>query len=110
MALSRTGKLTKRMIFKKQNGYKKGVNGIKEPNYEEVIKPWFAYKQKFLNEIKSESTVYKNTLNIIIRQRQKEIVTPDWIAEIDGNEYQIIEINPDVENDDFMLIVLKAVH
>lgn len=109
MTVSRTGKLTKRIIFKKKEGYVKGPNGTKVPSYIEVIRPWFAYKQKFLSEVKAETTVYKNTINIIIRQKQKEELRPDWIGVIKGVEYSIVEMNPDVEDEEFMLIVLKAV-
>lgn len=109
MSVTRTGKLTKRITFKKKDGYIQGPNGTKIPKFVEVIKPWFAFKQKYLSEVKSETTVYKNTINIIIRQKQKEEVRPDWLGVINGTEYNIVEINPDVENGDFMLLVLKAV-
>lgn len=109
ITISRTGKLTNRISFKKKDGYAQGPNGIKVPRYVEVIRPWFAYKQKFLSEVKAETTAYKDTVNIIIRQKQKEEIQPDWIGVISGTEYNIIEINPDVENEAFMLLVLKAV-
>ncbi|API89432.1 hypothetical protein BKP56_09275 [Marinilactibacillus sp. 15R] len=109
MALSRTGKLNRRIVFKKRDGYETGPNGTKIPKYKPVLNPWFAYKQKFLSEVKGEDAAYKNTVNIVIRQKQREEIQPDWIAEIKGVEYNIMEINPDVENEDFMLLILKAV-
>lgn len=109
LTVSRTGKLTKRAQFLKQDGFKKGPNGTKMPNYVEVMRPWFGYKQKYLTEVKSEDTSYKNTVNIVIRQKQKQTVTPDMIVSIKGVQYNIVDINPDVENEDFMLLILKAV-
>ncbi|MEC6747336.1 phage head closure protein [Marinilactibacillus sp. XAAS-LB27] len=109
MSLSRTGKLIKRMKFKKRDGYDTGPNGTRIDKYKVMITPWFAYKQKYLEEIKREDSAYKNTVNIIIRQKQKEEIQPDWIAEINGIDYNIEEINPDVENEDFMVLILKAV-
>lgn len=109
LAVSRTGKLTKRAQFLKQDGFKTGPNGTKIPNYVEVMKPWFGYKQKYLSEVKSEDTSYKNTVNIVIRQKQKKPVSPDMLVIVKGITYNIVDINPDVENDDFMLLILKAV-
>lgn len=109
MSVTRTGKLTKKISFKKKDGYIKGPNGTKVPKYTEAIKPWFAYKKKYLSEVKSESTVYKNTINIVIRQKQKEDVQTDWIGVIKGVEYNIVEMNPDIEDEEYMLLVLKVV-
>lgn len=109
MAVSRTGKLTKRISFKKNIGFKNGPNGTKIPNYKEMINPWFGYKKKYLSEVKNEDTSYKNTINIVIRQKQKEEIQPDWIGEINGKDFEILEMNPDTEDQGFMLLVLKAV-
>ena len=109
LAVSRTGKLTKRATFKKKRGFTTGPNGTKIPKYVEVMKSWFAYKQKYLSEVKAETSAYKSTVNIVIRQKQKESIKPDWIVTIDGLDYNIVEINPDVEKEEFMILILKAV-
>lgn len=109
-AVSRTGKLKHRVSFKRRNGFEIGVNGIKIPKYEQVTKSWFAYKQKFISEIKSEDEAYVDTIDIIIRQQQKEVIRMDYIAEINNKEYNIIKMNPDLTDRDFMLLILKAVN
>lgn len=86
-----------------------GTNGIKIPKYVERFTTWFAYKQKFISEVKSEDSAYIDTIDIIIRQRQKESIEPDWIAVINEKEYDIVKINPDLTNQDFMILILKAV-
>ncbi|WP_321389053.1 head-tail adaptor protein [uncultured Enterococcus sp.] len=109
MGVSRTGKLKHRVSFKKRNGFITGPNGIKIPNNVERFKTWFAYKQKFISEVKTEDSAYIDTIDIIIRQQQKETIDPDWIVVIKEKEYHIVKINPDLTNQEFMVLVLKAV-
>lgn len=110
MAISRTGKLNKRATFKVKDGYEIGLNGMKVPKYIDKFTCWFAFRQKYINEIKVENTAYEDTTDIIIRQKQKEEVQPDWIVTIKNKDYDIVKINPDVEDEEFMVIVLKAVN
>lgn len=109
MGLSRTGKLNKRLAFKKNEGFKTGPNGIKIPNEVEKLKCWFAYKQRYISEVKAESPTYKDTIDIIIRQNQKLPIDPSWFVEIDSKKYEIVDINPDLTEKDFMVLVIKAV-
>ncbi len=116
MAVSRTGKLDRKLIIKQKNGFTIGPNGQKIPNWEVVSKPWFAYKQQYINQIQNAiGTILDNTVTVIIRQRQK--VTPQLDFKVfikksnstELQEYDIVKMNPDVENDDFLVMWLRAV-
>lgn len=110
MAISRTGKLNKRLTFEQRNGHTAGVNGQQVSNWESVFSCWFANKQKFVKELKNEiGTVFENTRTIVIRQKQKQEVQSDWRVVIDKQPFEIIEMNPDVENEDFQVLIIKKV-
>lgn len=110
MAISRTGKLNKRLTFEKRNGYTAGVNGQQIPKWESVFSCWFGNKQKFIKEVKNEiGTVFENTRTIVIRQKQKQEVQSDWRLIIDKDPFEIIEINPDVEHEAFQVLIIKKV-
>lgn len=110
MAISRTGKLNKRLTFEQRNGHTAGVNGQQVPKWESVFSCWFANKQKFVKELKNEiGTVFENTRTIVIRQKQKQEVQSDWRIVINNQNFEIMEVNPDIENDDFQVLIIKKV-
>ncbi|EUJ29610.1 phage head closure protein [Listeria newyorkensis] len=109
MPISRTGKLNKRLMFQEIKTKKSPTTGqtIKEPV--DLFKAWFGYKQKYLNEVKGEvGTVLESTVTLIIRQKQKKEVQSDWIVKIKGELFDIIKINPDTEDEEFLVLICKV--
>ncbi len=110
MAVSRTGKLNKRLKFYFKDGTIKGPNGNSIPNWKEKYKCWFCYKQKYLDQITNEvGGALEDTTTIVIRQQQKEFPKMDWEIEIKQERYTVEKINPDVENENFLVIICKKV-
>lgn len=108
MAVSRTGKLNHRLIFKYQDGVINGPNGQKIPNMVDSKPVWFAYKQKFIDSIKSDiGTIFEDSITIVIRQEQRLMPQNDFKVVIKNMEYDILKINPDVEQDQFLVLFIK---
>lgn len=110
MAISRIGKLTKRLTFLKKEKVGHGVNGTDKFEWVPKFKCWFAFKQKIINQIVEEDGgVLEDTQTVIIRQRQKQIPQLDWRVRINEKDYDIVKINPDIDPSGFMIIFIKAV-
>ena len=108
MAVSRTGKLNRRLTFKYKDGEKKGPNGQKIPNLVESKPVWFAYKQKYVDTVKDEvGTLFEDSTTIVIRQNQRLTPKNDFKVIIKEVEYDILKMNPDVENEAFLVLFIK---
>ncbi|WP_303753338.1 head-tail adaptor protein [Enterococcus sp. S86.2] len=110
MAISRTGKLNKRLEFLVKKKVGVGPNGTDKFDYAPEFKSWFAYKQKLISQIVEENGgTLENTQTIIVRQAQKKPPQLDWRVRINGVDYDIVKLNPDIESDGFLIIFIKAV-
>lgn len=110
MAISRTGKLNKRLEFLVKKKVGTGPNGTDKFEYVPEFKSWFAYKQKLINQIVEENGgVLEDTQTIILRQHQKKPPQLDWLVRINGIKYSIVKMNPDIETSGFLVLFIKAV-
>ncbi|MBC1615311.1 phage head closure protein [Listeria booriae] len=109
MPISRTGKLNKRLIFQEMKKRKSPVSGqtINEPA--DKFSCWFGYRKKYLQEVKGDvGTIFESTNTIIIRQKQKEEIQSDWIIKINNKAFDIVSINPDTEDEEFLVLIIRA--
>lgn len=110
MAISRTGKLNKRLEFLANVKVGTGPNGTDKFDWRTQSKAWFAYKQKLISQIVEENGgTLEDTQTIIVRQAQKKSPQLDWRVRINGVDYDIVKLNPDIESDGFLIIFIKAV-
>ena len=110
MAISRTGKLNKRLEFLVKKKIGTGPNGTDKFDWVPEFKAWFAFKQKMINQIVEENGgVLEDTQTIILRQHQKKQPQLDWLVRINGIKYSIVKMNPDIETSGFLVLFIKAV-
>lgn len=110
MPISRTGKLNRRLIFLEKEKVGTGPNGTDKFDWIPKLKSWFAFKQKMINQIVNENgSILEDTQTIVIRQRQREQPQLDWRVRIDGKDYEIVKLNPDIDINGFMVLFIKAV-
>lgn len=110
MGISRTGKLNKRLEFLVKKKVGVGPNETDKFDYVPEFKTWFAYKQKLISQIVEENGgTLEDTQTIIVRQAQKKSPQLDWRVRINGDDYDIVKLNPDIESDGFLIIFIKAV-
>lgn len=87
-----------------------GVNGQPVDDLIPVTKCWFGYRQQYIREAKSlQDTVFENSTDIYIREKQAKVITNDMLAVIEGETYEILTMNPDRKNKAYQIITLKEV-
>lgn len=75
-----------------------------------VFSCWATIRTQFLKEaLANIGTVLQDTITFIIRHQQAQEITNDMVVEHNKKRYQIIEINPDLQNKQFMTVICKAV-
>lgn len=88
-----------------------GING--QPVDDDLIfvtSCWFGYRQQYIRETKSlQDTIFENSTDIYIRDKQAKIITNDMLAVIAGETYEILAVNPDRQHKAYQLITLKEV-
>ncbi|MBC6310147.1 phage head closure protein [Listeria sp. FSL L7-1582] len=88
-----------------------GVNGQPVDDLIWVHTCWFNYRQQFIRERKEQQdTVFENTMDIFIRERQRVPIENDMLVTIDGMTYEILVINPDRNNKAYQVLTLKEVN
>ncbi|HAA4891965.1 TPA_asm: hypothetical protein GEV19_02880 [Listeria monocytogenes] len=88
----------------------KGNNGQPKILLQEVLSCWFSYKFQTLRERKDNiGSKLEDTTDIYIRQQQKAPIFNDYMAEINGIDYEIVAIQPDVTYKNYMAISLREV-
>lgn len=108
--ISRTGKLNRRLTFLKKKKIGLGPNGTEKFDFVDHFPTWFMLKQKTLNQIAAESgTILEDTQTLVIRQRQKEEPKLEWRVRINKDDYEIININPDVDPRGFMVLSVRRI-
>ncbi|MBF2653961.1 phage head closure protein [Listeria seeligeri] len=112
MAVSRTGRLNHRLTFYSNERKKDMQSGQSKDNFVKQFECWFDYKQKFASELAGEvGTVFESAFNIVVRQNLDTKIKNDWLIDINGTKYEIVDKNPDVSHDGnidgFLVIVCK---
>jgi len=108
--ISRTGKLNQRLTFLQKKKVRNGPNGTEKYDYVEHFSVWSMLKQKTINQIAAESgTILEDTQTVVIRQNQKKEPKLDWRVRIHGNDYDIVNINPDVNPKGFMVLSVRGI-
>lgn len=106
--ISRTGKLNRRLTFLKKKKIGLGPNGTEKYDYVEHFSTWSMLKQKTISQIAAESgTILEDTQTIVIRQNQKEEPMQDWHVRMKDEDYEIVNINPDVDPKGFMVLSVR---
>ncbi|WP_185543626.1 phage head closure protein [Listeria innocua] len=108
MAITRTGKLNKRLTFVEVKSSKDTISGQDILQNEDVFSCWYDEKQKYSDELSREvGTVLEYTKVIIIRQNQKFEIDSAWLVKMNSDLYEIEKINPAVDLDGFLLIYCR---
>lgn len=108
--ISRTGKLNQRLTFLKKEKIGQSPNGTAKFEYVPHFSIWSMSKQKTISQIAAESsTILEDTQTIVIRQKQKEEPKLEWRVRINGNDYDIVNINPDVDPKGFMVLSVRRI-
>lgn len=115
MSITSVDKLNKRIKFYSAETIK-DPHGKPELTLTEELACWCGIKQSFIKDVKAEiGTKFEDSKTFVIREKQKKEIKNEWfiLYQRRKNEtpkkYEIIKINPDDENDDFMVIVAKKV-
>ncbi|EAG4505312.1 hypothetical protein CBM20_11240 [Listeria monocytogenes] len=108
VAITRTGKLNKRLTFVEVKSSKDTISGQDILQNEDVFSCWYDEKQKYSDELSREvGTVLEYTKVIIIRQNQKFEIDSAWLVRMNSDLYEIEKINPAVDLDGFLLIYCR---
>lgn len=75
----------------------------------EVFSCWAKVRTAYIKDVKaSAGTDFEDTIEIVIRQQQKEPVKNDMQIKWQGKYYDIVETSPDYAEKAYMVLVIKA--
>lgn len=75
-----------------------------------IFSCWASVRIQYLKEsMTTIGTALQDTIAFIIRHQQKYEITNDMTITFKGKTYQIIQINPDLQDKQFDTIIVKAV-
>ncbi|MGM0214280.1 phage head closure protein [Enterococcus sp. AZ109] len=73
-----------------------------------IFSCWAKIRTQNIKDVKEMTgTNYEDTLEIVIRQDQKETVTNKMRIGWRGNHYNIVKVNPDTAYKEFMVLLVK---
>lgn len=81
------------------------------PRKQEVLlfSCWAAIRTQYLKEVTATiGTKLENTLTFIIRYQQRHEVTNDMTVKHKGIKYNIVQINPDLQNKQFTTVIARV--
>lgn len=109
MPKMRTGKLNVPIVFYEKKD-EKGPSGQPVEILVETHRSHCAYKQQFIRDLKNDiGTIFENTTEVFIRNKQAIPITNDLIVMIRNVRYEIVVFNPDDATNQFALLSLKEV-
>lgn len=75
-----------------------------------IFSCWASVRIQYLKEsMTTIGTALQDTITFVIRHQQKHQITNDMTITFQGKTYQIIQYNPDLQNQQFDVIIVKAV-
>lgn len=103
------GDLNQRITFNKVVNVKDEYGTPTKVN-QPIFSCWASIRVQYLKEIMSTiGTELQDSITFIIRHQQKYQITNDMTITHNGVTYKIIQINPDIQNKKFDVIIAKAV-
>ncbi|MEZ0117818.1 UNVERIFIED_ORG: SPP1 family predicted phage head-tail adaptor [Heyndrickxia coagulans] len=107
--LTNAGQMKQRIGFYKVEKKKDSWGEVVEQNVL-VLECWAAIRTQYLKEIQATiGTVLENTITFIIRYQQAKPITNDMTVVHDKRRYEIVQINPDLQNKEFTTVICKEV-
>lgn len=74
----------------------------------ELFSCWTHVRTQRIRDVKQwQGTLFENTIDFIIRYQQPQPIDNSMTVVWQGNEYNIVEINPDTGSKEFTVIVCK---
>lgn len=72
---------------------------------------WAKVRTQYIKDMKdSHGTYFQDTIEIVIRQIQSDLIDNSMMIEWDGEMYNIIKISSDTTYKEFMTIVIKKIN
>lgn len=103
------GDLNQRITFNKVVNVKDEYGTPTRTN-QPIFSCWASVRIQFLKEsMTTIGTALQDTITFIIRHQQKYQITSDMTITFKGKTYQIIQYNPDLQNQQYDTIIAKAV-
>ncbi|MGG4040666.1 phage head closure protein [Bacillus smithii] len=107
--LTTAGQMNQRIEFHKVEKKKDSYGEFVEQDVL-VFSCWATIRTQFLKEaLANIGTVLQDTITFIIRHQQKYEITNDMTVVHNGKRYKIIQINPDLQNKEFMTVICEKV-
>lgn len=101
--------LQDRIYFQKNKKVGTGPNGIPIYDWETIFSCWAYGKTRTIKEILSDSTVYKDTVSLVIRHEMSKEIKADMRVEWNSEQYEIEKINPDISEKAYDVLFIKKV-
>lgn len=71
---------------------------------------WAKIRTQNIKDVKElAGTTYDDTLEIVIRQDQKETVTTKMKIDWQGNRYNVVKVNPDTALKEYMVLLVRQI-
>lgn len=109
MPITNVGQMNDRIGFYQVKNVKDSTG---TPRKQEVLlfECWAAIRTQYMKEITATiGTNLENTLTFIIRYKQKHTITNDMTIKHKGVAYQIVQVNPDLQNKEYTTVIAKVV-
>lgn len=82
------------------------VDGVRTEHF----KTWAMVRSQYLNEIATNAGgALENTITFVVRYDQPEQILNTWRIEWNGEQYNIVKLNPDTEAKKWTTIICKLV-
>lgn len=109
MAVTTTGKMNTRISFWNKETVINEETGGKTTKLVDKGSFWCAVKTQFLSELQARvGTKYEDTVTFILRESEKsKAIQMAWVLKYQDKDYEIVDINPDPERKDFLIIIGK---
>lgn len=113
MPITETAELNKRLTFFVEVPGK-GPHNNPVKKRENKYSCFCTLKKKFIKDLATDiGTKFEDTTTFVIRENQKEVPENDWKIAFKNKGieqfYDIVTINPDVDDECFMVIIAKKV-
>lgn len=109
MAVTTTGKMNTRISFWNKETVTNEETGGKVTKLVDKGSFWCAVKTQFLSELQARvGTKYEDTVTFILRESKCSLeIQMTWVLKYQDKDYEIVDINPDPERKDFLIIIGK---
>ncbi|WZY00360.1 phage head closure protein [Bacillus sp. FSL W7-1360] len=109
MPITDAGEMNERIVFLKKIA-RKDPHGTPQSTNEEVFSCWSMIMTQYLKEVTATiGTKLENTVTFVVRHQQRQEVTNDMVIKHQGIQYEIIQINPDLQHKAFMTVIAREV-